>query len=231
MPRRKREELVITNYLLLDEITISDDKKVTRRNYKIPHTMEAVRVTAPKHRTVSFEKRSSTGGLSKKRFLASLFLHNEIKSCVQEVIDREGMLRSMRREFKNWPARQSRNFFNHWSTHRRMYNEGRLHHEQPLPLLYAWVWNVDGYIRHSKVITQYYSFEYCRRHLLAAKFLDPRFFTLKEIKERRDMEAKEDEHLWNIPSLSEIKQVEEIIKRPLYNSILFPPGYEKGCAV
>lgn len=227
----KYEKLVITDYLLLDEIKLNDDKTIHRRNYKIPHTMEAIKVKPLTRKLKAGHAKSRTKNITKARFLASLFLHNEISACNQKVIDREGMLRSMRREFPAWPARQSRNYFNRWSTHRHLYNQGRMHDSQPLPLLYAWAWTVDGYIRHSKTLKQYLSYEYCRRHLLKAKFIDPRFFTKEEITEIREKEEKNDESQWNIPSLKEIELLEKQVGKPLYNSIQFPPGYEKGCVV
>ena len=212
---------IIKTYLHLTEFDINPKtRKVHRKVYKLPDVITSTPVTirSYSYNAKVFGRRSK---LPRLHLLAALFLRNEILGCMQQALDREGILRNFRREFPEMSAQVSRNYFNRYSTYTHKYNTGRLYARQPMPPLYSFYWTKDGYIRHPSYQTQLIGFEFCKRHLTKNKIADPRFFTLDEMNQL-------DEEEWHIPGLADIQKIEAEIKKPVYNSIEFPDGYGKN---
>lgn len=210
---------IIKTYLQLTEIRIHPkSRKVKRKQYKIPDVITSAPVTG-KVRSSSATIIGQKSKLPRLHFLAALILRNEIHACVQQVVDRETLLRNFRKEFPEMSARVSRNYFARFSTHAYRYNNGRLYANQPMPPLYCFYWNKNGYMRHPNYQTQLIGFQFCKRLLTKNRFADPRFFTLDEINQVSDDDD------WHVPALAEISKIEAEIKKPIYNSIEFPDGY------
>lgn len=216
------------SYLRIDQIKINDQREVVRRCFRIPDGITSVITDGKMQPRLKTQVKSRSLKITKIQMFGALLLKNELLGCVQTPLDREGLLRSMRREFPKWSSVQSRNFFNKFSDKRNLYNQGKLHRYQTMPPLYAWVWGPAGYIVHHRYQKQFLSFDYCKRHLVQCKIADPRFFDPSE----RDTIARKmlngNATDWHLPPEAEVIAIENEIGKSLFNSLKFPPGYEKG---
>lgn len=212
---------VIKTFLHLTDLRINPHSlRITKKDYLIPDIITSI----PIKKRVRCSTASVIGArtrLPRLHFLAALFLRVEILGTVQQSMDKEAMLRSFRKEFPHVSAQVSRRYFDRMASYLSEYNKGRLYKDQRMPPLYSFNWNKSGYIRHNRLQSQLLSFQFCKRLLSKSKFADPRFFTEHE---RRTVE----ELGWHVPLPAEVARIEAEIKKPLYDSIEFPPGYGKN---
>lgn len=203
--------------------------KVTRQMYEIPDQYEPPKVTQKIQRDyIRPDLVGRSTKMTKIQFLGVLFLRNEINACMAQPVTQDIIHRQLCREFPLWDRKAADNFFREISKHRHKYNEGLLHAQQPKPILFSFYYNDNGYICHKINRKQMLTFPFCKGEVRAHRFADPRFFTPKEMAEFR-AQAKDNPSSsyskWIIPSIDEIKAVEEVIKKPIYNSITFADGY------
>jgi hypothetical protein len=218
-------EPIIESYLVITEIKINpNSKQVSRKEYRNPdQILSNGNDLKLRHRTPALSGKATN--LAKYEYIAALLLRNEILGCQQKALDLEGLLRNYRREFSAGSAKESRKLFTKLSSLRGRYNQGRLYLRQTMPPLYSFPWNKDGYIRHRSRPSIIAGFEYCKRVVLKARFIDPRFFTEQE---RSQYAEDKDVTLYHVPALADIQRIEAELGKPLYNSIEFPSGYGKG---
>lgn len=220
-------------YLDIEELKLNPvTNKLHRTFHHIPDQIISVKPSTRVRQSGSPLKLGRSVRLPKSHYLAALILRNEILSCLGKATDREGLLRNMRHEYRhtNWSANASRKYLERFSSIRSDYNHGQLFKNQPMPPLYCFWWNPNGYIRHPRYRSQYLSFKYCKRELQKARFADPRFFTPKELNVIIHSLNDDDPRYknWTVPAWSDIERIEAEIKRPLYDSIKFPSGYDKS---
>lgn len=213
---------IVKTYLQLTEITCHPKtRKVKRKEYEIPDTIGVEKINK-RVRAMPTRLQGRGSNLPKLHYLAALLLRNEILGCIQQAMDRQGLLRCFRREFPGMTASLSNKYFSRFANYHSRYNRGALYVHQNMPPLYSFYWTKEGYIRHSTYQSQFIGFEFIKRMLTNNQFADPRFFT------RMEMEQYREEEDWHVPLEAEIVRIEAEIKKPIYNSIEFPPGYEKG---
>ncbi len=202
---------------------------IVRQLFEIPDAYEPPKVT---ERLKKAYNRPDLVGKSTKmtkvQFLGVLFLRNEINACIAKPVTQDVIYRQLCREFPLWERKAADNFYREISKHRHNYNDGTLHAQQPSPLLYSFYYNDNGYICHKITRKQMLTFPFCKAEVRAHYFADPRFFTPKELAEFRS-QAKDNPSSsyskWNIPSKEDIEAIEDIIKKPVFNSITFADGY------
>lgn len=217
-------DLIVEKYLHLTEFAVSDACKIKRTEYIIPDVITS-RKSPRKVKPMAHIVRGYKTSLPRLHFMAALFLRNEILGCMQQAVDREGLLRNFRKEFPGLAARVSRNYAEKFSSYIAAYNKGRLYKNQLMPPLFAFSWTKNGYIRHPTFHLQHIGFNFIKRMLTTARFADPRFFDLSEIARIRDNEEQYPD--WHVPGDAEITRIESEIKKPLFNVIEFPSGYGK----
>lgn len=203
-------------------------KRMSRHAYEVPEDCEPEisKRKTPVSRGYSGKSLGKTYRLPKNQYLATLFLQNELQACLGKASDKYGILRSLRREFAG------KGGFKHYNDKfwefARKFNDGILFADQQRPALYAFPYNENGYIYHLRYQSQMLTFHQCKNILQRDQFLDPRFFSAKEINAiRESLERGEEEFIdWNVPSEAEILKIEKYIKKPIYRSIPFASGYE-----
>lgn len=202
---------------------------IVRQMFEIPDKYEPPKVT---ERLKKAYNRPDLIGratkMTKIQYLGVLFLRNEINACIAKPVTQDIIFRQLCREFPQWDRKAADNFFRDISKHRHNYNGGILHAQQPKPLLFSFYYNDNGYICHKINRKQMMTFPFCKGETRAHLFADPRFYTLKELAEFRTQAKNNPSSTyarWNIPSVEDIEAIEDIIKKPVYNSITFADGY------
>ena len=234
MAGTKKDKLRINEtHFQVEEIAFYPFQSATASRYvfNIPNPIipgEELKNTQPQARLRTAHVGKTTN-LPMRHFFGVLLLRNEIQAVQGKPLNREQLRREL---YKEYPTliKECGNFFKKFSDYRRAYILGTLHANQQPPLLYP-LFYVDGYVRHQTYRSQFVGFEFVRRLLIAEKFADPRFFKPEELNRFR-FEAAADKpspyDTWTIPSEIAVSRLEAELNKKLFNSLDFPPGYERG---
>lgn len=225
------EEALPLSFLKVEEISIEPSSRgVARYLYEVPDKYEPVQITTAslKRPRIALGKQGKTTGLHKAAYICVLLLKNEIDAMDHKAVPPEILGRRIRKEFPSWGSTyQAKHFSKQFGVIRNQYNSGSLYADQPRPVLYAFIYNDYGYIRHNSRRKELLSFNFCKSYVLGQRFIDPRFYTEKEIAKYRKRQNDNPSNygdLW-IPTEIEIEAIEKKLNRPLFNSIVFPDGY------